>query len=95
MGRYEPVAVDRPPARKPKEPKERVGPLQAAVIECAEKQEPGVWYLLATYKSRTGAFQAANRLNERDWPWPIAIVGRSHDDRRSGLYVKRLIPKKG
>lgn len=83
--RYGLRKVDRPPVPDPTA-RTRTSPLQQLVLEAAE--EPGAWFLAASYESRTSAYGAARRMKARKWPWPVVFWPVTTDEGGSELYVK-------
>lgn len=88
---YELTPVEVPP-EPPKASRTRVSQLQRQVYEAAGT--PNTWIRIATYGSRTGAYQAKTRLDKKKWPWPVVVYAvpvRGDDgNMKSELYVKVL-----
>jgi hypothetical protein len=90
---YHLIPVDLPP-EMPRSGGRRVSALEQKIHEAAG--QPGKWFSIAVYGSRTGASQAALRIRKRkDWPWPVvpyAVTLRDEDERITGseLFVKIL-----
>lgn len=89
---YELVPVDVPPIRTAKT---RVTAWERQLLKAA--QSPGQWFKIATYNSRTGAYQARRRIERRAelpkgdpkaWPWPVVAVENVTSETTSELYVK-------
>lgn len=94
---YHLIPVDLPPETPRRGKGRRVSALEQKIIEAAA--DPGQWYSIAEYTSRTGAGQAAKRIRERverkDWPWPVvpyAVTLRDDEENIIGseLFVKVL-----
>jgi hypothetical protein len=89
---YQLVPVDLPPEMPTNGKKTRVSALTQKIHDAAAT--PGQWFSIAIYQSRTGAHQAAQRIRNKDWPWPVvpyAVVRRTQEGTTgSELYVKVL-----
>jgi hypothetical protein len=52
--------------------------------------EPGTWFAVAVYQSRTGAYSAAARMRKREWAMPMVFWPVSEDAGSSELFVKAI-----
>lgn len=66
--------------------------MQRQVLIAAEN--PGRWFLIAEYGTRTGAYQGKKRVDQRSWPWPVVTYAVPITGGGSELYVKVMEVKK-